>query len=68
MRLNKNKEKKNDFPGSRLFFASFAALFVELALIRFIPAYVRVIAYFTNIVLIASFFGLGIGFLFLGHL
>ncbi len=63
MRFNKKKEEKNDFPGTRLFFASFATLFVELALIRFIPAHVRVIAYFTNIVLIASFFGLGIGFL-----
>ena len=54
MPLNKKKEEKNGFPGTRLFIASFAALFLELALIRFIPAHVRVIAYFTNIVLIAS--------------
>jgi len=43
--------------------ASFVALFVELALIRFIPAHVRVVGYYTNIVLISCFFGLGIGFL-----
>ena len=46
-----------------LFLASFLALFVELALIRFIPAHVRAVGYYTNLVLIASFLGLGIGFL-----
>ena len=50
-------------PGIRLLLASFLALFLELALIRFIPAYVRAIGYYTNLVLIASFFGLGLGFL-----
>ena len=47
----------------RLFFASFAMLFVELALIRWIAAYVVYVAYFTNFVLLASFLGIGVGFL-----
>lgn len=53
----------NDDNRLRLFSASFLALFIELALIRFIPGYVRAVGYYTNLVLIASFLGLGIGFL-----
>lgn len=49
--------------GARLAAASFLVLFVELALIRFLPGYVPVLGYYTNLVLIASFFGLGLGFL-----
>lgn len=41
--------------------ASAAALGLELALIRWLPAEVRVAAYFPNIVLLASFLGLGVG-------
>ena len=47
----------------RLFLASFLGLFIELAFIRFIPAHVQVVGYYTNLVLIASFLGLGLGFL-----
>lgn len=36
-------------------------LILELALIRQIPAEVRVISYFSNLLLMASFFGLGLG-------
>ena len=36
-------------------------LFVELALIRWIPNTLHVVAFFANLVLIASFLGLGIG-------
>jgi hypothetical protein len=36
-------------------------LFVELALIRWLPGKVRVLAYFPNLVLISAFLGLGIG-------
>ena len=50
-------------PARRLFFASFTMLFVELALIRWIAAYVVYVAYFTNFVLLASFLGIGVGFL-----
>ncbi len=41
--------------------ASSAALLQELALIRWLPAEVRVLGYFPNLVLIAAFLGLGVG-------
>jgi hypothetical protein len=44
-----------------LFVASFLGLFVELALIRWIPNTLHIVAFFVNLVLIASFLGLGIG-------
>jgi spermidine synthase len=47
--------------GRELLAASFAALLLELALIRWLPGRVRVIAYFPNLVLIAAFLGLGVG-------
>lgn len=40
---------------------SFCVLALELALIRLIPAEVKAVSYFTNLILIASFFGLGLG-------
>ncbi len=40
---------------------SFIVLFTELALIRWLGAQVRVLAYFPNVVLVAAFLGLGIG-------
>jgi hypothetical protein len=49
--------------GTRLFLVSFLALYAELICIRWIPAYVRFIAYFTNFILLASFLGLGVGIL-----
>ena len=45
----------------QLMLLSFSALFCELALIRWVPGSVRVAAYFTNLILIASFLGLGAG-------
>jgi len=41
--------------------AGAAALFVELALIRYVPGQVRVLGYFTNFVLLAAFLGFGVG-------
>ncbi|MBI3932197.1 MAG: hypothetical protein HY317_02170 [Acidobacteria bacterium] len=41
--------------------ASFVALFQELALIRWLPGQVRVLAYFPNLVLLSAFLGLGLG-------
>src|SRR5688572_5752517 len=38
-------------------------LFLELALIRLIAAHVVYVRYFTNFVLLASFLGIGLGFL-----
>src|SRR5258706_13752817 len=47
--------------GVELAVTSFVVLFQELALIRWIGAEVRVLAYFPNVVLISAFLGLGIG-------
>lgn len=44
-----------------LLLASFAALFFELTIIRFLSTEIRVFAYLKNVVLIASFFGSGLG-------
>jgi len=51
----------NKRAGVELLAASFVVLALELALIRWMPAQVRVIAYFPNLVLISAFLGLGIG-------
>jgi hypothetical protein len=47
----------------RIFLASFTLLFFELLCIRWIPAYVRYLSYFTNFILLASFLGMGLGIL-----
>ena len=47
--------------GLELFCLSFIALFLELMLIRWAPAVVRLIAYYANLILISSFLGLGVG-------
>src|SRR5215469_10913779 len=54
-----------DGPGhpARLVFASFLMLFVELALIRWVTANNVYVTKATNFVLLASFLGIGIGFL-----
>ncbi|MFI5300504.1 MAG: spermidine synthase, partial [Polyangiales bacterium] len=41
--------------------ASFVVLFLELALIRWLPGQVRVLAYFPNLILVSAFLGLGVG-------
>jgi hypothetical protein len=52
-------------PGARprIFLVSFTLLFFELLCIRWIPAYVRYLSYFTNFILLASFLGMGLGIL-----
>ncbi|MFC2141091.1 hypothetical protein ACFLQP_02215 [Acidobacteriota bacterium] len=47
--------------GIDLFIVSFFILFFELAVIRWLPATIRVAAYFSNIVLVSCFLGLGAG-------
>ena len=47
----------------RLALLSFLMLFLELMLIRWGAANVLYLAYFTNFVLLASFLGIGVGFL-----
>src|SRR3954466_6747200 len=44
-----------------LFLSSFLVLFLETALIRWLPAYIRLLAYFSNFILLATFLGIGIG-------
>ena len=50
-------------PRPQLVLAAFLMLFVELALIRWLGANVLYLAYFSNVVLLGSFLGIGIGFL-----
>ncbi len=50
-------------PAVRIAIASFMILFLELALIRWLAAYILHLAYFSNLVLLGSFFGVGLGFL-----
>lgn len=50
-----------------LILVSFLALFLELSLIRWLPAHIFSIAFFSNSILIASFLGLGLGFLLSHH-
>src|SRR3954470_4953867 len=50
-------------PRQRLIALSFLMLFLELALIRWTAANNVHLAYLTNFVLLASFLGIGIGFL-----
>src|SRR5438067_5741636 len=50
-------------PRVRIFLLSFTLLFFELLCIRWIPSYVRYLSYFTNMILLASFLGMGLGIL-----
>jgi hypothetical protein len=52
-----------DDPRVRLFLTSGTLLFVELLLIRWVPANVRYVGFFSNFVLMASFLGIGLGIL-----
>ncbi len=42
---------------------SFLILFFELALIRYVPGYVRIIGFYVNFILIAAFLGMSVGLL-----
>lgn len=44
-----------------LFAVSFLILFMELAFIRWIPAYVKLASYFTNFIMLSAFLGMGLG-------
>ncbi|NLH50634.1 MAG: hypothetical protein GX444_18820 [Myxococcales bacterium] len=50
--------------GRRLFGLGFATLFLELALIRYLAGNIWNLGYFPNLVLMAVFLGMGLGFLF----
>ena len=51
-------------PAIRLYVTSTALLFVELLLIRWVPANVFYVSYFSNFLLMSSFLGIGLGILF----
>lgn len=51
------------YDATRLVLISFLSLYFELTLIRWIPTQIRLLAYFTNFVLIAALLGLGVGML-----
>src|SRR3954447_4794727 len=48
---------------TRIFLLSFTLLFFELLCIRWIPSYVRYLAYFKNFIMLGSFLGMGAGIL-----
>ena len=50
-------------PRAQLVLTASLTLFVELALIRWLGANVLYLAYFSNVVLLGSFLGIGAGFL-----
>ena len=50
-------------PAVRLLLTSATILFVELLLIRWIPANVKYVGFFSNFLLMASFLGIGVGIL-----
>jgi spermidine synthase len=53
--------------GFELFLISLVILFLELAGIRWFPAHVLYLTFFTNVVLLASFLGMSVGCLAAGH-
>lgn len=55
--------RPNQLSGMRLAGYAFLILFLELALIRYVSAYVRVFGFYLNMVLIATFLGMGVGLL-----
>lgn len=61
--MSEGKPPSGPRPRTRLVLLSFLMLFVELALIRWTGARVAYLAFFTNFVLLASFLGIGLGFL-----
>jgi hypothetical protein len=54
-------------PAVHLVAVSFLSLYLELTFIRWAPTQVRLLAYFSNYVLIAALLGLGLGMMLAGH-
>ncbi|MBK9655613.1 MAG: hypothetical protein IPO66_09095 [Rhodanobacteraceae bacterium] len=48
-------------PAVRIFLITLGILALELALIRWASSQIRLVAYFTNLVLLAAFLGMGLG-------
>jgi len=62
--MNTSSETRNSC--IQLFAVSFITLFLELMIIRWVPANIRLIAYYSNLMLISSFLGIGLGALLKG--
>jgi Spermine/spermidine synthase domain len=58
---DREDEPKTRRAALRLFALSFLSLFLELMVIRWVPASVRLVAYYANLMLISSFLGIGLG-------
>ena len=56
-----------DARSRRLFLASVLVLFLELACIRWFPAHVVFLTFFTSVMLLASFLGISVGSLAAGR-
>ncbi|MBI3551684.1 MAG: hypothetical protein HY077_04140 [Elusimicrobia bacterium] len=59
---------RSDGPRARLFVLGFLTLFLELVLIRYLAGNIWNLGYFPNLVLLAVFIGMGVGFLLHGSL
>lgn len=54
-------QRRADRPGTDLFLISLLILFLELACIRWFPAHVLYLTFFSNVVLLAAFLGMSLG-------
>jgi spermidine synthase len=61
MSKNNSTQSSRFYHGFELFLVSFIILFLELACIRWFPAHVLYLTFFTNVVLLASFLGMSVG-------
>jgi len=59
--VNNNDPRSFSPDGFALFLISLVILFLELACIRWFPAHVLYLTFFTNVVLLASFLGMSVG-------
>ncbi len=59
--MDTGRTAQNRYAATKIFAAAFLILFLELALIRWVPAHVRVVSYFSNLILLACFLGMGVG-------
>jgi len=65
--MDNPQTRSSSNPGFELFLISLVILFMELACIRWFPAHVLYLTFFTNVVLLASFLGMSVGCLAAGH-
>ena len=67
MNTNDPQSYSRSANGFELFLISLVILFLELAGIRWFPAHVLYLTFFTNVVLLACFLGMSVGCLAAGH-